>query len=130
VLSWRARLAQVKTVSAGGYVGYGRTFRATHDMRIAIVPVGYHEGFDRRLSNVAHVLVDGRRAPVRGRVCMNMFMVDVTDVPSAAPGKVATLLGADGDERVSADQLAAWMGTINYEVVSRIHAGQRRLLVE
>ena len=120
-LSWRARLAQVKDVPAGGYVGYGRTFRATHPTRIAIVPVGYHEGYDRRLSNVAHVLVEGVRCPVRGRVCMNMMMVDVTDVPGVRPGSIATLLGDDGDERVSAEQLAAWMGTIHYEVTSRIH---------
>ncbi len=127
VLAWRALLTQVKDVPAGGYVGYGRTFRATHPIRIAIVPVGYHEGFDRRLSNVAHVLVDGVRCPVRGRVCMNMMMVDVTDVPGAQPGSVATLLGSDGDERVSAEQLAAWMGTIHYEVTSRIHPALPRI---
>lgn len=128
VLSWRARLTQVKDVPRGGYVGYGRTYRATHDSRIAIVPVGYHEGYDRRLSNVAHVLVDGVRCPVRGRVCMNMIMVDVTDVPAAKPGRVATLLGSDGDERISAEQLAGWMGTIHYEAVSRIHPSVPRLL--
>jgi alanine racemase len=124
VLSWRARLAQVKDVPAGGYVGYGRTWRATRPSKIAVLPVGYHEGYDRRLSNSAHVLVRGVRAPVRGRVCMNMTMVDVTDVPDVAVGDVATLLGSDGDERVSAEQLAAWMGTIHYEVVARIHGGQ------
>lgn len=130
VLAWRSRLAQVKPVPAGGYVGYGRTYRATHDSRIAIVPVGYHEGYDRRLSNVAHVVVDGVRCPVRGRVCMNMIMVDVTDVPGAATGQVVTLLGGQGDERVSAEQLAAWMGTIHYEVVSRIHPSVPRRLVD
>ncbi len=129
VLSWRARLAQVKDVPAGGYVGYGRTFRATHPSRIAIVPIGYHEGYDRRLSNVAHVLVDGVRCPVRGRVCMNMIMIDVTDVPQAVPGAVATLLGTDGEERVSAEQLASWMGTIHYEVVSRIHPSVPRQIL-
>ena len=129
VLSWRARLTQVKEVPAGGYVGYGRTYRATHASKIAIVPVGYHEGYDRRLSNVGHVLVDGVRCPVRGRVCMNMIMVDVTDVPTARMGSVATLLGTDGDERVSAEQLASWMGTIHYEVTSRIHGALPRLAV-
>lgn len=124
VLSWRARLAQVKDVAAGAYVGYGRTYRTTRPTRIAIIPVGYHEGYDRRLSNVAHVLVRGMRAPVRGRVCMNMTMIDVTDVPGAAAGDVATLLGSDGDEQVTAEQLASWMGSIHYEVVSRIHASQ------
>lgn len=120
-LSWRARVVQVKEVPVGGYVGYGRTFRATYPMRIAILPVGYYEGYDRRLSNVAHVLLHGVRAPVRGRICMNMAMVDVTHVPGAAVGDVATLLGRDGDERVSAEDLAGWMGSINYEVVARIH---------
>ncbi len=121
VLSWRARLVQIKTIEAGAYVGYGRTYRATHASRIAIIPVGYHEGYDRRLSNTGHVLVHGVRCPVRGRVCMNMTMVDVTDVPNAAVGDTATLIGTDGDERISAEQLASWMGTIHYEVTSRIH---------
>lgn len=129
VLSWRALLAQVKDVPAGGYVGYGRTWRATRPSKIAIVPVGYFEGYDRRLSNVAHALVRGVRAPVRGRVCMNMCMIDVTDVPEARAGDVATLLGADGDDRISAEQLASWMGSIHYEAVSRIHGGQISRLV-
>ncbi|MEW6751753.1 MAG: alanine racemase [Candidatus Latescibacterota bacterium] len=128
VLSWRACLGQVKEVPAGGYVGYGRTFRATYPMRIGVVPVGYYEGYDRRLSNVGHVLVHGVRAPVRGRVCMNMLLVDLTHIPQARPAAVVTLLGRDGEEWVSADQWAAWMHSINYEVVSRIHQGQPRLV--
>jgi alanine racemase len=111
----------VKDVPAGAWIGYGRTFRTTHDSRIAIVPVGYHEGYDRRLSNLAHALVDGVRAPVRGRVCMNMIMIDVSDIPAARVGSVVTLVGEDGEERISADDLARWCGTINYEIVSRIH---------
>jgi alanine racemase len=128
VLSWRCRIAQVKDVQAGAYIGYGRTFRTTRPSKIAILPVGYYEGYDRRLSNVAHAIVNGTRAPVRGRVCMNMTMIDVTDVPSCKAGDVATLLGSDGDESVSAEQLAAWMGTIHYEAVSRIHGGQPAIL--
>jgi len=126
-LTWRARVAQVKDVPRGGFVGYGRTYRATSPSRLAVVPVGYFEGYDRRLSNLAHVLIDGERAPVRGRVCMNMIMVDVTHIPNVRAGDVVTLLGADGDEAVTADQLAAWMHTINYEVVSRIHPDVPRL---
>jgi alanine racemase len=128
-LAWRARLVQVKAVPRGAWIGYGRTFRATSELRVAIVPVGYHEGYDRRLSNLGHVLVDGVRAPVRGRICMNMMMVDVTDIPTARTGAVATLLGVDGDEAVTADDLAAWMGTIHYEVVSRIHPSVPRVAV-
>ena len=130
VLSWRARVVQIKDVPAGGYISYGRTFRATYPMQIAILPLGYHEGYDRRLSNLSHVLINGMRAPVRGRICMNMMMVDVTHIQDVGVGTVATLLGADGDEKVSADQLASWMGTINYEVVSRIHPSQPRFVVE
>ncbi|MCB9731435.1 MAG: alanine racemase [Deltaproteobacteria bacterium] len=128
-LSWRARVVQVKDVPVGGFVGYGRTFRATYPMRIAILPVGYYEGYDRRLSNVAHVLLHGVRAPIRGRICMNMAMVDVTHVPGVVAGDVATLLGQDGEERVSAEDLAGWMGSINYEVVSRIHPSIPRVRV-
>jgi len=129
VLSWRTRVAQVKTVPVGGYVGYGRTYRATHPMKIAVLPLGYHEGYDRRLSNLGYVLLHGMRAPVCGRICMNMMMVDVTHIPEVGVGSVATLLGTDGDEQVSAEQLAAWMGTINYEVISRIHPSQPRVVI-
>lgn len=128
VLSWKARIGQIKEVATGGYVGYGRTFRATYPMRIGILPVGYFEGYDRRLSNVAHVLVNGVRAPVRGSVCMNMAMVDLTHIPDVEVGSVATLLGRDGEEEVSADQWAAWIGGINYEVVARLQADLPRLL--
>jgi len=128
-LSWKARIAQVKHVPEGAYIGYGRTFRATHPMCIGIVPVGYFEGYDRRLSNVGHVLVNGVRAPVRGRVCMNMFMIDLTHIPTVVPGQVVTLMGAEGDEEVGAEQWAAWMGSIAYEAISRIHPQQPRLLL-
>ena len=121
VMTWKALLAQVKDVPAGGYVGYGRTWRAQRRTRIAVIPVGYFEGYSRALSSRAHVLVRGRRAPVLGRVCMNMFMVDVTDVPGAAAGDVAVLLGRDGEETVSAEALAGWAGTIHYEITSRVN---------
>ncbi|NER20037.1 MAG: alanine racemase [Symploca sp. SIO1C2] len=130
VLSWRARVVQIKDVPVGGYISYGRTFRATYPMRIAILPLGYHEGYDRRLSNLSHVLINGMRSPVRGRICMNMMMVDVTHIEDVHVGTVATLIGTDGDEQVSAEQLASWMGTINYEVVSRINPSQTRFVVE
>jgi alanine racemase len=121
VMTWKTRIAQIKDVEEGEYVGYGCTWRATRPTRIAVLPVGYYEGYDRGLSGVAHVLVRGRRAPVRGRVCMNMTMVDVTDVPGAVLEDEAVLLGSQGDERVSAEQLAQWCGTIPYEILSRIH---------
>ena len=94
-----------------------------------MLPVGYHEGYDRGLSGVAHTLVRGWRAPVRGRVCMNMCMVDVTDVPGVSVEDEVVLLGRQGDERISAEQLAEWCGTISYEIVSRIHPSLTRIVV-
>jgi alanine racemase len=129
VLSWRTRIMQVKNVPAGSYVGYGRTYRTTHPMRLAVLPVGYHEGYRRALSNAAHVLIHGVCAPVRGRVCMNMTMVDVTHIPEAEVNDHVTLMGTDGEEHIHAEQLAEWMGTIHYEMIATINADQPRFLV-
>ena len=127
-LHWRAKIAQVKDVPEGASIGYGCTFTTTRPSRIAIIPVGYYEGYDRGLSNLAYVLIRGRRAPVRGRVCMNMMMVEVTDIPGVCIGEVATLLGTQGTERVTAEQLAGWANTINYEIVARISEQVPRVL--
>ncbi len=129
-LTWKTRIAQVKSVAEGSFVGYGLTYMTTHATRLAILPVGYHDGYDRKLSNLAHVLVRGRRAPVRGRVCMNITMVDVSDVPGAALEDEVVLLGAQGQDAISAEQVAAWAGTINYEVVARVGGHVPRLPIE
>ena len=128
-LTWKTRIAQIRDVPAGSFVGYGRTYRTTRSSRIAVLPVGYHEGYDRSLSGVAHVLVEGRRAPICGRVCMNMCMIDVTDIAAVRLEDEVVLLGSQGDERISAEQMAAWSGTISYEVVSRIHPSLPRVVV-
>ena len=128
VLSWKARVAQIRAVAEGEYIGYGRTFRATYPMRIAVLPVGYYEGYDRRFSNVGHALINGVRAPVRGRVCMNMAMVEITHITGVEQGSIATLLGRDGEEELSAEAWADWMKSINYEAVTRIHPDQPRYL--
>jgi alanine racemase len=120
VLSWRTRIAQVKEVPAGESIGYGCTFRTTHPMRLAVLPVGYYDGYDRRLSGRGVVLVRGRRAPVVGRVCMNMTMIDITDLPDVGLGETVVLIGRGGGDSVTADDLAALCGTINYEVVARL----------
>ena len=129
VMTWKSRIAQIRTVEEGSYIGYGCTYRTTRESKIAVLPVGYNEGYDRRLSGVGHVLVRGRRAPVRGRVCMNMTMVDVTDIPGAGLEDEAVLLGAQGDERISAEQLSGWCGTIPYEVVTRVNPALPRIVV-
>ena len=127
-MTWKTRVAQIKTVLEGGYVGYGCSYRTTRPSRIAVLPVGYHEGYDRGLSGHAHVLVKGKRAPVRGRVCMNMCMVDLTDIPGVEPEDEVVLLGRQGDEILTAEQLASWCGTISYEMVSRIHPSLPRVI--
>jgi len=129
VMSWKTRVAQVKTVAAGEYIGYGCTFRTSRKTRIAVLPVGYYDGYDRKLSNTAYVLIKGKRAPIRGRVCMNLCMADITDIPGVRPEDEVVLLGKQGKEQVSAEQLAQWIGTINYEVVTRINPNLPRVVV-
>ncbi len=129
VLSWKTRIAQIKMLPEGSYVGYGCTYKTTRPTRLAVLPVGYADGYDRALGNAAHVLVRGRRAPVIGRVCMNLTMCDVTDVPAARLEEEVVLLGRDGGERISAETVAGWTGTINYEVVARISPAVERRIV-
>jgi alanine racemase len=120
VLSWKTRVTQVKQVPADSFVGYGCTYRTTARTRLAVLPIGYADGYDRQLSNLAYVLINGRRAPVRGRVCMNLTMVDITDIKGVRMGDEVTLIGRNGDEVLTAEQLASWAGTINYEILARL----------
>jgi alanine racemase len=120
-LTWKCRIAQIKEVPAGAFIGYGCSHRTTHPTRIAVLPIGYYDGYDRGLSNTAHVLISGHRAPVLGRVCMNVVMVDVTNVPNIKIESEVVLLGASGAEEITAEQMADWAGTINYEITTRIN---------
>ena len=129
VLSWRAAVAQVKRIPRDAFVGYGCTYRTTRRTTLAVVPVGYYDGYDRGLSNAAHVLVRGHRAPVRGRVAMDFLMADVTDISGVRLEDEATLIGSDGEERVTAADLAGLAGTISYEILARINPLIPRQLV-
>jgi alanine racemase len=129
VLSWKARPCQIKDLGEDSYIGYGCAYKTTHPSRIAVIPVGYADGYDRHLSNDGHVLIHGRRAPVRGRICMNFFMVDVTDIPGVYTEDEAVLLGKQGDEQIAAGDLAERIGTIHYEVVTRLHPAIPRIIV-
>jgi alanine racemase len=120
VLTWKTRVAQIKTVEAGEYVGYGLTFQAPRSMRVAVLPVGYYDGFDRKLSNSGRVLVNGVFAPVIGRVAMNMIMLDVTEA-NVRPDDEVVLIGRQGNAEIRAEELAEKCGTIAYEVLSRIN---------
>jgi alanine racemase len=127
VLSLRSRVGRVSEVEPGATVGYGRMWAAPRPSRIALVMVGYGDGYRRSFGNRAHVLIRGRRAPVVGRVAMDMSMVDVTAVPGVVPGDVVTLLGRDGDERVDADELAALADTISWEILTGVTGRVPRL---
>ncbi len=129
LLSWKTRVAQIKEVPPDSFVGYGCTFRTTSRTRLAILPIGYYDGYDRSLSNLAHVLIKGKRAPVRGRICMNLMMVDITDIKGVKLEEEVVLLGKSGSERLTADQLALWAGTVNYEIISRISENIPRVVV-
>lgn len=120
VMALRARLGIVKTVEAGQPVGYSRTWTAPRDSRIAVLPLGYADGYPRTLSNNADVLVGGRRCPLVGLVSMDAITIDVTEVPGAAIGDEAVLIGAQGDERITVEELAARGGTIVEEIVARL----------
>ncbi|MGV3615026.1 MAG: alanine racemase [Fimbriimonas sp.] len=128
-MRWVTHLAQVKTLPARHPVGYGLTFVTSRETRIGIVPQGYSDGFDRGLSNTGEVLVHGVRCPVLGRVAMNMFAVDLSEVPEARPEDEVVLLGAQGSERITAEDMAARLGTINYEVVTRVSPLLPRIVV-
>jgi alanine racemase len=129
VLSWKARIAQVKTVPKGAFIGYGGTHRTTRRTLLAIIPVGYYDGYGRSLSNSSHVLIKGRRAGVVGRVAMDFLTADVTDIPGVGLEDEAVLIGRSGREQISAGALAALAGTIVYEVVARINPEIPRIVV-
>jgi alanine racemase len=129
VLSWKTRIAALRTIAAGEAVSYNATFRASRPTRIALLPVGYADGYNRLLSNRGEVLVRGRRAPIAGRVTMDQTMIDVSDIADAAIGDEVVLLGRQGTERITADNLAAHSGTIAYEVLCAIGIRVPRLWV-
>ena len=129
MMTWKARISQVKWIPSDAYVGYGCTYQTTRRTRLAILPTGYADGYDRKLSSAGHVLVRGRRAPVLGRICMNLTMIDVTDIPNVQVEDEAVLLGRQGDQEITAEQLASIVGTIPYEIVARIAPHMPRLVV-
>ncbi len=120
VMELVSHVSFVKNIEKGDAVSYGRTFVADKEMRIATIPVGYADGYPRLLSNRGRVIINGKYASVVGRICMDQFMVDVTDIENVQVGTKAILMGSEGDLSVTADEIASLVGTINYEVVCGI----------
>lgn len=127
VLSLHTTVAQLRTIPQGSSVSYNGTFVAQRQTRIAVLPIGYADGYSRRLSHRGSVLIQGRRAPIVGLVCMDMIMVDVTDLAPIQVGETVTLIGQQGEESIWADEVATWIGTIPYEVLCGIGSRVPRL---
>jgi alanine racemase len=127
-LTWKTTIAQVKTFPPGSFVSYGNTYRTQDEETIAVIPVGYADGFRRAPRHWGEVLVKGRRAPIVGRVCMDQTMIDVSHVPNVRVGDEVVLIGSQGEEVITAEDVAERLDTINYEVVSVIMARVPRSL--
>lgn len=127
VLSLKSRIVQIKTIPPGTRVSYGGTFTAGRPTRIATLPVGYADGYPRLLSNRGHVLIHSQCAPITGRVCMDMTMVDVTDIPDVDVGDEVVLIGKSGAEEIRTEDIAEWARTISYEILTGLGRRIRRI---
>jgi alanine racemase len=127
VLSWKTRVMQLKKMPTGTSISYGQTFLTQRESLIATLPVGYADGYQRLLSNRGAVLIKGERAPVAGRVCMDLTMVDVTDIANVQQGDEVVLLGRQAAAEITADEMAAWANTISYEILTSISARVPRI---
>ncbi|MFR2711510.1 alanine racemase [Frisingicoccus sp.] len=130
VMSLYSHVVHVKEVPEGVTVGYGATYVTRRPTRIGTIPVGYADGYPRILSNRASVLIRGRRAPIIGRVCMDQFMVDVTDMPEVSVGDVVTLIGRDGEETLSVEEISEMAGSFNYEFVCDVSRRVPRVYIK
>lgn len=129
VLSWKALVGQLQPVARDESVGYGRTWTASRSSLLAVIPVGYADGYSRALGNRSRVLIRGRSAPVVGRVCMNILMADVTDIDGVSIGDEVVLIGRQGEEEVPVEDLANLSDTINYEFLARLSPSIPRTVV-
>ena len=130
VLTWKTVVSMVREIEKGDTVGYGRTFRAEHTMRIAVLPTGYADGYNRKIARDGYVLLKGKRAPILGSICMDQMMVDVSEIDHVEIGDEVVLLGRDGEETLTAEQLGDWCGTIPYEIICGISARVERLAIQ
>ncbi len=129
VASWTSRVVLVRNLPGGVGISYGRSYKTERPERIAVIPVGYGDGYPRFLSNKGEVLIHGTRCPIRGRITMNEIMVDVNHLPSVAPGDSVTLIGQNGREHIRAEDLAEQCNTIGYEIMTGIASHVERLHV-
>ncbi|MCD7872719.1 MAG: alanine racemase [Clostridiales bacterium] len=120
VMSWRTKISYIKTLDAGREISYGGTYKTTETRKIATIPVGYADGYPRCLSNKGKVIINGKFAPIVGRICMDQFMVDITEIENAEEGTEVTLIGKNGGLTISMEEMADAAHSFNYELVCRI----------
>lgn len=130
VMELKSHVTYVKDVEPGTAISYGGTFAADRKLRVATVPVGYADGYPRQLSNKGWVLIHGQKAPILGRICMDQFMVDVTDIPDVCKGDEVTLIGRDGDEFISMDEMGELSGRFSYEFACDISTRVPRIYIK
>jgi alanine racemase len=129
VLTWKAIVGQLQPVERDASVGYGRTWTARRPSQLAIIPVGYADGYSRALGNRARTLIRGRSAPIVGRVCMNILIADVTDIPEVSIGDEVVLIGQQGGDEIEVEELATLSDTINYEFLARLSPEIPRVVI-
>ena len=129
VLSWKTIVGQLQPVERDASVGYGRTWTAGRPSQLAIIPVGYADGYSRALGNRARTLIRGRSAPIVGRVCMNILIADVTDIPEVSIGDEVVLIGRQGSDQIEVEELATLSDTINYEFLARLSPEIPRVVI-
>lgn len=132
-MRWTAKISYIKEMPAGEYISYGRTYCTSQETRVATITCGYADGYHRLAGKKAEVLIHGKRAKIIGRICMDQMMADVTGIPEAAPEDEVVLIGQDGSEVITAEDIAAWSDTISYEIllsvgsrVERVYENQKR----
>ena len=126
-MRWTAKISYIKELPAGEYISYGRTFRTDRPTRVATVTCGYADGYHRAAGPSAEVLIHGKRAKILGRICMDQMMADVSEIPEAAPEDEVVLIGRDGEDRITAEDIAAWGGTISYEILLSVGSRVERI---
>ncbi len=125
-LTLKTKVAHIRIIPKGRYIGYGLTFKTKKKTKIALLPIGYYDGFDRKMSNTGKVLIHGQFAPIIGRVCMDMCIADATNIKNIKAEDEVVVIGRQGKNKIRVEQIADWVGTINYEITTRLRESIER----
>jgi len=128
-LTWKTKIAQIKEIQKNSYIGYSCTYKTHKKTKIAIIPVGYYDGYDRKIKG-GNVLIKGKKAPILGRIAMNMIIADISKIKNISLEDEVVLLGKQGNKQITAEEMAGWASTINYEITTRINEEIERIIVE